>query len=337
MKADKILAAISFCPLLVVILFVGLNYFISIPENSQLRQIIQYEPDLYGNFTPVYITGLLINIGNLSRISDMIKYWGNDFKMLSPNSKFTIGTTGHVQNLPDATIATQPRQVGGVQQYHYVFEDHLQYFLNHTNLRWFIRTTEDSFTHLKRLPQFIADLEAKYNPLKDVVMEGQSVELSATMFIHGGAGWVMSRAAAKYYFDNRDAIHDGWLGCGHGDDVMPFYFMSKLGWDVERMRNDAFIGSPVIPYAREWMIRNDYSKIIECPSVAHQKAMKRPIMPLNKTVFWHSSAQVLWTLTDGYRILEEAGNLAMGHVDGGVIPCRPTGLQEFAQVDTQWV
>lgn len=337
-EARNAFGAISFFPLVIAGFFVFANFCISRDQGTKLRQELQYEPDLYGNFTPIYMTGMIINIDNISRISDMIKYWGDDFKMLSPASTFRVATPWELIIFPDAKIVTEVRpRISQPQQYHYMFEDHLRDFLEHTNLRWFIRTTEDSFTHLKRLPKFISDLEAKYNPLNDIVMEGQVVQLAEGIFIHGGAGWVMSRAAARYYFDNRDEIHDKWLKTGQGDDVLPDVIKTKLGWKTERMCNEAFVGSPVVPEAREQMLKSNYSNLPECPSEVHQKSQARPILRLNKTVFWHSSTQMLWTLTDGYRILQEAGDLALGHVFEGVKPCRATGRVESALIDQQWV
>lgn len=324
---------ISFYPLFVIIPCIVISILAGAGNDMKLRQTVEYEPELYRNFTPVYITALLINTGNISRISDLLKYWGNDFKMLSPKSVFTIGSSESFPIFPDITIVTENRQVSTPMQYHYAFEDHLKHFLKKTKYRWFIRTTEDSFTHLKRLPGFIAELEAKYNPLTDIVFEGQAVDLAVGMFIHGGAGWIMSRAAASYYWKNRETIHNLWLEKGHGDDVMPWFFRDTIQWDTEKMRNEAFVGSPVTPRGVKKLMTRNYDDISDCPSVEWQTLQKRPIMRLNKTVFWHSSAQMLWTLTDGYRILEEASDLALGHITGSVELCRPVGTLSLQPSD----
>jgi hypothetical protein len=205
-----------------------------------------------------------------------------------------------------------------------VFHDHLQAFLKETNLRWFIRTTEDVLVHLKRFPLFIRDLERQFDPLKDYVIQGQAVDINpGTTFIHGGAGWIMSRACAEFYVARLAAVNSTFLSQPFGDDLMPNFFKDWINRTTEEMTTMAFVGSPMDDTARKRLKKGDYDKLPICPSLPYQKHALRMTMYLNETVVWHSGRNDLLPVTDGYRILSQVPPwLGFGHINGGVTLCR---------------
>jgi hypothetical protein len=268
---------------------------------------------------------LLINRDNLTRISLARTAWHHDFKSLFPNSIFRVGTENLTSSsIPDTPLISPTRPFIPEHKLLFIFHDHLQAFLSETKFRWFIRTTEDVLVHLKRLPLFIRDLESKYNPLRDNVLLGQAVDISPEVtFIHGGSGWIMSRACAEFYVERLAEINRTFISQQHGDDLMPNFFKHMVNLTTEQMTSMAFVGSPMDGKARKRLEIGDYTNLKVCPSLEFQKRALRMTMYLNQTVFWHSGTNDMMTVTDGYRLLTTVPEwLGLGHVYGGVTLCR---------------
>jgi hypothetical protein len=253
--------------------------------------------------------------------------WHNDFKALYPTSVLRIGRTrlNEGDDMPDSPLLSPNRDnIAWHQQFLFVFHDHLRAFLSQTNFSWFLRTTEDVFVHLKRLPLLIRELEEKFDPRKDIVMQGQVVELSPpAFFIHGGAGWIMSRAAAEFYVGHIGEINRTFLEQIHGDDTMPMIFRDMTRVSSAKMVNDRFVGPPLDEDAQMRLRKSNYTGLRICPSVELQRRLSRWTFFLNRTTIWHAGSNDMVVVTDGYRILAEVPPwVRLGHIQYAVTLCR---------------
>jgi hypothetical protein len=311
---------------LIPLIFSGV-IFLCIPSSSLPSfHGLELEPSLSDNLS-LYMVVLLQNPRNLTRISVARTAWHNDFKLLFPSSFLLVGT----ERLPDGTeipdaplISPERPYIARDQKLLFVFHDHLHEFLSQTKLRWILRTTEDVFVHLQRLSLLIRELEDRFDPLKDIVIQGQAVDVDPGLtFIHGGAGWIMSRACAEFYAAHIAEINRTFFDRFSADDMMPGFFKTMINFTTVQMTNDRFVGSPADLQTQERFHNNNYTDLSVCPSLALQIRSARMTMYLNRTTIWHAGTKDLVVVTDGYRLLSEAPLWAgLGHIDEGVTLCR---------------
>jgi hypothetical protein len=315
----------AYLPLVLVACLFCITLFPDTPSAFTPADPVELEPDLYRNLS-LYMLVLLINPGNVSRMAVARAAWHNDFKALAPRSVFRVGMEALPSEtpLPDAALVSPTRPYIPGHKLLFIFNDHLQEFLRSTNLPWFVRTTEDVLVHLKRLPLLIRELEKRFNPRTDYVMQGQAVDIAAgTTFIHGGSGWIMSRACAEFYVARLAEINKTFIEKPFGDDMMPDFFKHMINLSTEQMTHGGFVGSPLEDKARNRLKVGDYQGLPICPSLALQKQRLRMTMYLNETVFWHAGSNDLAVITDGYRMMAEAPPwIGFGHIFGGVTLCR---------------
>lgn len=292
------------------------------------------ESALYSQVPPIYMLVLLINEGNLTRLRLLERFWGSDFRCLSPRSVYRVGCAIRNLPIPGATFVSAGEAAG---QLLYMFEDHLSMFLQDDRLRWLVRTTEDCFIHLLRFPVMIRELEQRYDPLKDVVMIGQSIEINPLIsMIHGGSGWVMSRAAAEFYTQHRKYIVGEWKTMRVGDDVMPHFFRKAANLSANQTNHYGFIGSSMNDESFRRMRNNNYTNLAACPSFRRQEEMKRFIMPFGDFVFWHSGRNDMISMTDGYRLARDVPKgLAFAHGPSASALCNAS-LKPSAETDATW-
>jgi hypothetical protein len=229
-----------------------------------------------------------------------------------------------VENLSISIVSVSGSIHGPVQDLLLAFEDHLENFLANTTLPWFIRTTEDCFVHLKRLPVMIKSLESEFNPRTDYVFKGHSVDLGGeSLFVHGGSGWIMSRAACQYYHDQRAEIDRRFFAEPFGDDLMPKILCELRHTQWLEMDHDAWIGSPMDDDSSTRIQKGNYDGLTGCPDLESQKRRSRPGRFIRDLVFWHSGRNDIVTVIAGYKATVEAGDdIMLAHVYGGVRLCR---------------
>jgi hypothetical protein len=205
-----------------------------------------------------------------------------------------------------------------------ILADHINYFMANTTARWFIRTTEDAFVHLKRLPLMIRELESLYDPLNDFVFHGQSVPLGdGVVFVHGGSGWIMSRFACEFYRNNRTYIETHVQDSGSGDDVMPTFLCGLRHMTWREMESPRWIGSPLDDEANQRLVDGNYSDLWVCPSVAFQLDRDRPGRAVRDLVVWHSGRLEMVVVLAGYRVAAEApSDVMLVHAGDTITLCR---------------
>jgi hypothetical protein len=281
---------------------------------------------------------LIINMQNLTRIHNLEAAWGRDFRRLSPSSVYTIGTPEPVDNLPVHIISNRHETRGAIQDLLFTFEDHLENFLANTTLPWFIRTTEDAFVHLKRLPQMLIDLNSNFNPLSDFVFKGQSIFLHPNViFVHGGSGWIMSRAACQFYRERMAEINAAFFAEAWGDDLMPSTLLQMRNGTWEDFEHAGWVGSPLSDESSKRITRGNYDGLPICADRDWQMRKKRLGRFLRDVVVWHSGRNDIVTVVHGYKAAAEAGaNVFLGHIRSGVMFCE-WNPEKAAEWVTWWV
>jgi hypothetical protein len=83
--------------------------------------------------------------------------------------------------------------------------------------------------------------------------------------IHGGSGWIMSRAAAQLYYVQQAEIDLWFRNLTLGDDSMPTYFRTIAGWPFEKLLIPGFIGPPVTHESHARLREANYSGLLPCP------------------------------------------------------------------------
>jgi hypothetical protein len=282
---------------------------------------LEFEPDLYHNFS-IYLVNLVVNPSNLTRVYTSHQVWGSDFARLSPLSVYAIGTHTTLLNISTTVISPSPDLL-------VLFSDHLDYFVANTTLRWFIRTTEDAFVHLKRLPQMIRELETLFDPLTDFVFKGQPIPLSEQMlYVQGGSGWIMSRFACEFYRDHRKSIDETYVAMGIGDDVMPTILCGLRHIKWTEMESDKWSGITLSDEANQRLVDSDYSNLPICPTTKFQQNDGRPGRALKDLVVWHSGRPEMMTVVAGYRVTAEApSDVMLIHAHAAMTMCRSDPAQ----------
>ena len=280
--------------------------FINPPSNTFF--INEYYPRYIK--IPIYMQVLVINDKKLSRIKIMDQSWGSYFRIHWPTSIFQISNIQPVSGFENLTlVTTKPKNLtSSLQIYLLYFYDALESFVQ-TNLRWMIRTTEDCFVNIFKLNEFINDLEKHYNPLKDPIMKGQICNLfDVYYFIHGGSGWILSKAAAKKWINYKDEILKEFFKhdlCG--DDFMTEFFMKKLNIHYSFFHSDYFLGTPLNNEELYIMKNNLYSKLPSC-TIENNPMVNRKLRKMKNIIFWHVSNRDLTPMLKGYQIFSEMPN-----------------------------
>jgi hypothetical protein len=290
--------------------------FAPIPVTS-----VVLERSLYRGLS-VYLVVLLQNPENLSRILHLDRIWGSDFRHLARASLYRVAATYKGHSVPGVGFLSPWQDSSDVQLVVY-FEDHLRHFLRATNFRWYIRTTEDCFVNLKRLPLMLAELEHRHNPLRDIVIRGQAVDINEFVsMVHGGAGWIMSRAACRFYLANHKAITREWMDEDQADDLMPYAFRRVAKLATEQTNHFGFLGSPLDDETVGRFRKMNFSGVGPCPSLEVQKWKRRFVLPIDPVVLWHSGRRDMFPMMDGYQLARDLPpGLVLKHIYEAVTLC----------------
>jgi hypothetical protein len=286
----------------------------------------------------VYMLALIQNPHNLSRIRALERYWGFDFRHLSPGSIYRVGAINSSRRpspLPGVVFTLLPDST--TWPLHELFEAHMRAFLETTECRWFARTTEDCWVDVRKLPVLVRDLERRFDPIRDPAIFGQWVDINLDIsMIHGGAGWLMSRAACRLYSMHASEINSRWADEGGGDDLIPHFF--RLVANLTRQTaHPAFIGTPLDDDSVDRLTKMHFLGIKACPTAVRQGQTGRFLVPIEPVVFWHSGRNDLFPMNDGYRIARDLPTgLAVAHVFKAGTLCNTT-MTPTPEDDVKWM
>jgi hypothetical protein len=186
----------------------------------------------------------------------------------------------------------------------------LRFFLQNSKADWCWRALEDTILNFGNLPRFVAYLDERYDPLKDVVVLGNCIDRDQVHdgrlypgFLQGGAGWVVSRRAAELI----EPMAWTWVpNINWADDVAFTEVLQRLNLSVFDATSEFFLGHDIKDGDRNWIRNPDGLKV--CPGADGRKAIRcrRFTAPLKDLVVWHRQWQRSEALADDAQITFDA-------------------------------
>ena len=309
-------------------LAIAIVFLVSFAFNQMLYSQIHDIPTTFrlSSTLRVFHVALVAWWGNWKRTEVLYNSWGREFIEKFRDSTFVFGALVPDQRFSENTIVV-PSPEGGYRCLWYIYNEILKIYLNSTNLPWIVRTTEDCFVNNDLFKEYFERLNAQYDPYKDVVAKGQVILLAGDpegpMFVHGGSGWIMSRAAAVLWLKHLDELNKLYaFHPSYGDDVFLDHFRKMIHLRNRDIDAVEFIGPPLAPEDREMLAARNYS-FPACSDVRRSANDKRFI---KKAVFWHSGDSLNLQVERGKEIQSTvADNLIL---DTAVRPVRLCYLKE---------
>jgi hypothetical protein len=241
---------------------------------------------------------------------DSYASWGRAFLAAFPGSELQFFHRANVSLVPGRSVCVpgaweQPLDAVLAQDF-----ASARAFLARADLAWYVRTSYDAYCHVANLRALVGALELAADPLSDVVVRGEAFARATgeVDWVHGGAGWLMSRAAAAAFVAQEPrlrALRDARPPVG--DDVLFGDFLRGAGLRAAAVRSGAFQGAPV----REALYRRlerrfDLAALAVNCSPAGERF--HPRARVRDLVFLHNGRTVNWAVKFGRRIVEEAGD-----------------------------
>ena len=250
----------------------------------------------------VYHVALVGIWGHWNRAEALYNSWGREFIEKTPSSVFLFGSPVPGERFANMSVIVHGPE-GGYRSLWYTYNEILKLYLNSTSLPWIVRTTEDCFCNVELFNQYIRRLNSQYNPNRDIVVKGQVCRLSGDpngpMYVHGGPGWILSRAAAREWLKNLDELNRLYkFYPSFGDDVFLEYFKKMVNLTNSDIDAVEFIGPPLNPADRDMLAAGNMS-FPQCADVARTKFDMRFI---KTAVFWHSGDALNLQVTNGKEI-----------------------------------
>jgi GR25 family glycosyltransferase involved in LPS biosynthesis len=128
-------------------------------------------------------------------------------------------------------------------------------------------------------------------------------------FLHGGAGWILSRKAAERLLKIWPSIP---VDYSISDDHYAMKYFIKLGIIKEKMDSKRFFGSLSITNPVDHISTN-WTGLKECPSPY--------IIKMSDIVFWHASFPDLRIMINGYELLRSIPDNVYGNLQHRVRFC----------------
>jgi hypothetical protein len=135
-------------------------------------------------------------------------------------------------------------------------------------------------------PDYIRELQRRYDPKKDVVVRGHCVRYGAVMYPQGGSGAIFSRAASALLARDHELMVSRWA---ESEDITLGVYMRTKGISVPLTADPHFLGIG-------WRNVDRFNKVVNrpeqgCPVPQSNRTDCERIFvsPLRKIVFYHSA------------------------------------------------
>ncbi|EAY19675.1 hypothetical protein TVAG_432710 [Trichomonas vaginalis G3] len=232
---------------------------------------------------------------NITRAETSYKVWAQYIEKFFPNSlfRFAFCRKVNIGNVP--TILSLVCN----DAYLHPFRAAMQDFYYNTTLPWFLRTADDVFISIDNLYKLIYDLEQLYDPKNEIVVKGHTINLTdIDFFIHGGSGWLLSRAAVKELLFNEKYLPFS-MTISIADDILINKYWKRLGVTYNSSYSDKFAGNEIVQHQKNIMPKLDFKTLSTCPN------QEDLIDPRNIAV-WHSADNELAVILHGDRFIKAA-------------------------------
>ena len=213
-----------------------------------------------------------------------------------------------VPNLAPMTTVMKPSLEFGkppAVHWRYIFYANFiaaKHFLEQGHAMWLLRTTYDVYISWKNLWPLFSELDSKYNPREDKVFVGQVIR--DMRYIHGGPGWIMSRAAVEEYVRDEARLTRIYNKRRVGDDVNIVQFVKHLNLTPVKVHTSRFVGPPLQDLAWEQLIGTNFnfSTLGKCPASAGQRQLSR----VNQIALLHNGHKANLVAAYGKQLIETA-------------------------------
>jgi len=116
------------------------------------------------------------------------------------------------------------------------------YFLKeYPQSNWLLRLVDDTFLNPDALMRFIEATESLYNPKRHIIFKSMKNNWYGTIYLHGGVGWLMSRAFVEYLVSNSVSISEISKVSLYGqDDTAQTQIVNYIYKDIEKWHDPHF-------------------------------------------------------------------------------------------------
>jgi hypothetical protein len=250
----------------------------------------------------VYVAIISYHLSGV-RIRLCLETWVSAFLRRFPHSNVYFLLDEPIPSLSSIPfrIVTWPPSIGHLpaQLLFRFFADMAHFYANETH-RWYWRTTDDTFVCPTNFAAFIDGLDAAHDPVTDRVFKGQVVALPGNgAYVHGGAGWVMSRAAVGRLLQVRALFFGaGWEWSS--DDVVIAKAAEALGIGIDDIHTERIMSTDLAKESVAALVEEDFAQLRSC-CVVRPREWGAP-RPLAKVFAWHGSGHHSFPIVTGSRL-----------------------------------
>jgi hypothetical protein len=278
-------------------------YLLSNINHVKFENEFPTEQDI--QFSGIYFAAIVVSEFNLTRIETEFSSWGNNINFFSkdsvfiPIATFTLGNQYH-----KTVIYKKPNDTKKKHYIIYGYKKAMNDFYYNTSLNWFFRLTDDVYVNMRNFGDLVNSLEAKYDPLTDVVIKGQ---LCAS-FVHGGSGWIMSRKAVEDVLKVWDNVN---LDEELADDVIAPLHWKKIGVDLRDTHSDKFIGSRIHNSFVRNLENRDWKDLWHCRGTKYSR--------VDSVAVWHAGSNSMNVVVHGDELIRTVPNNVYCYIEGDAI------------------
>jgi hypothetical protein len=245
---------------------------VTVPQSERLIDLLQtwgfsYESDPFS-------AGFVFMQINTTTFPDAVtlSYSTRDRDYLA-----TVPSQDRIYNDRDSFFVNMPMQYDIAQKQ----LSFLRYFVDNSSANWFVRITDDVYMNRWNLPDFLRDLNARFDPRKDFYIGGCCLDYVGEPLLQGGSGSVFSRYAAELF------VSEGleWLRTvAYYDDWHMSRLLPKLGLSLFNASTGRFMGH----CHRTWQRLRYWANVMKrCPELGKLPYCKPLMTRLGDTTFFH--------------------------------------------------
>jgi hypothetical protein len=163
-----------------------------------------------------------------------------------------------------------------------------RYFYYNTTASWYILVADNTHVFLQNLKEMLRDLTRRHVPGRQSVVLGNCISRGSSIgFLHGSAGWLMSRRAVGDFLE----IAASWAADSDVTNDYHFpYALQKMKLSVREAASPYFLGHYLHQDDIDIMEIFNFSRLVKCPKPGKIlcKRCQPFVAPFKKIVFFHT-------------------------------------------------
>jgi hypothetical protein len=159
------------------------------------------------------------------------------------------------------------------------------YHAEESNASWMIRATDDMVINFDLLPEYLRDLQNRYDPNTDVVIRSHCLQFNDKLYPQGGSGAIFSRAASVLLSRDTQGMIANWI---ESEDITLGNYIEKKGIEMVSTIDPHFLGlgwGTVEAFEQRIQTVSD---VCEPPDPTRTDCVRCFVAPLREVVFYHS-------------------------------------------------